>query len=49
MDYVKWVPCHHDMTRSQVAVGEEKLQMWRYFSQDRLWSEIELRTLSMKQ
>jgi len=25
--HVKWVPCHHGMARSQVAVGGEGLQI----------------------
>jgi hypothetical protein len=27
--HVKWVPCHHGMTRPQVADGGEGLQIWR--------------------
>jgi hypothetical protein len=29
MSHVKWVPCHHGMTRLQVADGGEGLQIWR--------------------
>jgi hypothetical protein len=27
--HVKWVPCHHGMTRPQVADGGDGLQIWR--------------------
>jgi hypothetical protein len=27
--HVRWVPCHHGMARSQVADGEDGLQIWR--------------------
>jgi hypothetical protein len=27
--HVKWVHCHHGMTRPQVADGEDGLQIWR--------------------
>jgi hypothetical protein len=26
---VRWVPCHHDMARPQVADGGGALQVWR--------------------
>jgi hypothetical protein len=28
-DHVRWVPCHHDMARPQVADGGDTLQFWR--------------------
>jgi hypothetical protein len=27
--HVRWVPCHHDMVRPQVADGQNGLQIWR--------------------
>jgi len=27
--HVRWIPCHHNMARSQVAGGGEGLQIWR--------------------
>jgi hypothetical protein len=27
--YIKWIPCHHDMARSQVADGGNDLKIWR--------------------
>jgi hypothetical protein len=27
--HAKWVPCHHDIVRPQVADGREGLQIWR--------------------
>jgi hypothetical protein len=27
--HVKWVPCHHNMVRRQVADGGDGLQIWR--------------------
>jgi hypothetical protein len=27
--YYRWVPCHHDMARPQVADGGNTLQVWR--------------------
>jgi hypothetical protein len=27
--HVRWVPCHHDMARPQVADGGDGLQIWR--------------------
>jgi hypothetical protein len=27
--HVRWVPCHHGMTRPQVADGGNGLQIWR--------------------
>jgi hypothetical protein len=27
--HVRWVPCHHDMARPQVADGGDGLQEWR--------------------
>jgi hypothetical protein len=26
---VRWVPCHHDMAKPQVADGGDGLQIWR--------------------
>jgi hypothetical protein len=28
-DHVRWVPCHQDMARPQVADGGDDLQIWR--------------------
>jgi hypothetical protein len=28
-NHVKWVPCHHEMSRPRVAGREDGLQIWR--------------------